>query len=156
MTMSAVSIRRASAKEILDLRHAILRHGLPRETAIFPGDDSPTARHYIAVAGDQIVGCATLHLNQWNGHPAWQLRGMATSPEFRGVGTGRAIVAYFESEILSDPKSPRQLWCNARVPAAGFYQKLGWKIESDVFDIPTAGPHVKMSKLLESAAKSKM
>ena len=144
-------IRRASIEEIIDLRHAILRHGLPRETAIFPGDDSATARHYAAVANNKIVGCATLHLNQWNGKPACQLRGMATSPDFRGAGTGRALVAFFEAEILSDPAAPRQLWCNARVPAAGFYQKLGWQIESDVFDIPTAGPHVKMSKLLKSA-----
>ena len=144
-------IRRASIEEIIDLRHAILRHGLPRETAIFPDDDAATARHYAAVANDTIVGCATLHMNQWNGQSAWQLRGMATSPDFRGVGTGSALVAFFETEILSDPAAPRQLWCNARVPAAGFYQKLGWQIESDVFDIPTAGPHVKMSKLLKSA-----
>ena len=144
-------IRRASIDEIIDLRHAILRHGLPRETANFPGDDAPTARHYAAVANNKIVGCATLHLNQWNGKPAWQLRGMATSPDFRGGGTGSALVAFFEAEILFDPAAPRQLWCNARVPAAGFYQKLGWQIESDVFDIPTAGPHVKMSKLLKSA-----
>jgi len=154
--MSAVSIRRASAKEILDLRHAVLRQGLPRETAIFQGDDAPTARHYVAVANNKVVGCATLHLNQWNGNPAWQLRGMATSPEFRGVGTGTALVTYFESEILSDSALPRQLWCNARVPAAGFYQRLGWRIESDVFDIPTAGPHVKMSKLLQSGGKSSL
>jgi GNAT superfamily N-acetyltransferase len=144
-------IRRASAEEIFDLRHAVLRHGLPRETAIFPGDDATTARHYAAIAGDRIIGCATLHLNQWNGRPAWQLRGMATDPDFRGVGTGSALIDFFEAEILSDPTAPRQLWCNARVPAAGFYQKLGWQIESEVFDIPTAGPHVKMSKLLKSA-----
>jgi GNAT superfamily N-acetyltransferase len=148
---SPAFIRRASIKEIIDLRQAVLRHGLPRETAIFPGDEAPTARHYAAVAGESIVGCATLHLNQWKGTPAWQLRGMATSPEFRGVGTGRALVSFFESEILADAAVPRQLWCNARVPAAGFYQKLGWQIESDVFDIPTAGPHVKMSKLLKPA-----
>jgi hypothetical protein len=45
------------------------------------------------------------------------------------------------------------LWCNARrtIPAAGFYQKQGWTIVSDIFEIPTAGPHVKMSKRLKCA-----
>jgi len=141
-------IRRASAGEIIDLRHVILRNGLPRATAIFAGDESPTARHYAADMEGRIVGCATLHLNQYEGRPAWQLRGMATSAEARGQGVGRALLAFLESELLADAQAPRQLWCNARVPAAGFYQKLGWTIVSEEFDIPTAGPHYRMAKLL--------
>jgi hypothetical protein len=32
--------------------------------------------------------------------------------------------------------------------AIGFYQKLGWKIESEEFEIPTAGPHFKIAKVI--------
>src|SRR5436190_10031407 len=54
-----ITIRRAAAEEVVDLRHAILRAGLPRETAIFPGDDDPTARHFVAVMDGQVVGTLT-------------------------------------------------------------------------------------------------
>jgi len=144
--LDAISIRRATADQIIDLRHAILRAGLPRETAIFPGDDAATSRHYAALAAKRVVGCATLHLNQLQDEPAWQLRGMATTPEYRAKGLGTAILMVVEDEILNDPLATRLLWCNARVPAAGFYTKLGWTIASEQFEVPTAGPHYRMWK----------
>src|SRR5258707_12157124 len=98
-----VTIRRAKVDEIIDLRHVILRNGLPRETAVFPGDHAPTACHYAADVNGQIVGCATLHLNHYEGQPAWQLRGMATTTEARGKGIGGALREFLEGEIRSDP-----------------------------------------------------
>src|SRR6266700_1628599 len=84
-----VNIARASAIDVIDLRHAVLRAGLARESAIFPGDDEPTARHFVARAGDgSVVGCVTLHLNEWQGEPAFQLRGMAVDPGFQSRGIG--------------------------------------------------------------------
>ena len=40
------------------------------------------------------------------------------------------------------------LWCNARTPAVGFYENMRWRVVSAPFEIPTAGPHVKMVKRL--------
>jgi GNAT superfamily N-acetyltransferase len=141
-----VRIRVGAAAEVVDLRHAILRAGLPRETAIFPGDDDPEALHVVAEASDgRTVGCVTLHPSTWNGEPAWQLRGMATDPAVRGSGVGRALLDYLDQHIRSR-SHVRHVWCNARVPAAGFYRRAGWRVESEVFEIPTAGPHVRMSK----------
>lgn len=145
---AAVIVRRAAAEEIFDLRHAVLRQGLPREEAIFPGDDEPTARHYAALAGAAVVGCVTLHAAPWEGEPAWQLRGMATAPEYRRRGVGRLLLRLLEADVLSDAAAPRLLWCNARTPYLGFYESFGWRVVSDVFEIPTAGPHVRMVKRL--------
>ena len=36
------------------------------------------------------------------------------------------------------------LWCNARISAAPFYRKHGWRPVGDTFDIPPFGPHVVM------------
>lgn len=132
---------------VLPLRHAVLRAGLPPETAVFPGDDAPTTRHVAAVndTGD-VIGCLTLHLNSWNGTPAYQLRGMATAPDYRGKGLGRALLTSAEDFVRTTPI--RTIWCNARTPAAGFYTAMGWHIVSEPFDIPTAGPHVKMLREL--------
>jgi GNAT superfamily N-acetyltransferase len=148
-----VRVRRATAAEVIDLRHAILRAGLPRETAIFPGDEKPEAIHVVAEAPDgRIVGCVTLHPSTWNDAPAWQLRGMATDAVVRGTGVGRAMLDFVEQQVRSEAPV-RQMWCNARVPAARFYERAGWVVESEQFEIPTAGPHVRMSKHLDDAAK---
>ena len=137
-----MTIERVELNQIIDLRHEILRAGLPRQTAIFPADDDPGARHYGALDRARVVGCATLHPSQWEGEPAWQLRGMAVTDSHRGKGIGRQLLEFIEFDLKEQPV--RLLWCNARVPAAGFYRKFGWRIVSEAFDIPTAGPHVKM------------
>ena len=147
-----VEIRRADWAEIVDLRHEILRAGLPRSEAIFPGDELSSSRHYgafvtLAVqdgSAPRTVGCATFHASQWQGEPAWQLRGMASALDYRGTGLGRRLLSRADEDVLADPNASRLLWCNARVPAVGFYRLLGWDVVSDVFEIPTAGPHVKM------------
>ena len=51
---------------------------------------------------------------------------------------GRVLIKFqrkkTESEIL---------WCNARTTAFGFYEKMGFNIVVDEFDIPNLGPHKK-------------
>ena len=141
---NSIVVRAAQLQEIVDLRHAVLRQGLPRAEAIFAGDDAPTSRHYGAFRDEVAVGCATLHASEWQGEPAWQLRGMATSPEFRRQGLGKLILEEMEAELAPGAL----LWCNARVPYVAFYQAMGWQVVSEPFEIPTAGPHVKMVKRL--------
>ena len=120
----------------------MLRAGLPRQTAIFAGDGDPAARHYGAFEGERLIGCVTLHPSRWEGEPAWQLRGMAIAEGFRGRGIGRTMLEFIAADFDDQPMT--LVWCNARVPAARFYEKLGWRIVSEVFEIPTAGQHVKM------------
>ena len=39
----------------------------------------------------------------------------------------------------------RRFWCNARVAAVPFYARMGWRVVSDLFDVPTVGPHRVMA-----------
>jgi GNAT superfamily N-acetyltransferase len=141
-----IVFRRADASEIIDLRHRVLRAGLPRVEAIFPGDEIPTNYHFAAFeasTGSPALCCATFHLNSWEDHPAWQLRGMATEPTWAGRGLGRGVMDLAVTTIRA--ASPvKFFWCNARLIAVPFYQKLGWQIASELFEIPTAGPHHQM------------
>jgi GNAT superfamily N-acetyltransferase len=146
--MSLSDVRHARLEEIVDLRHVMLRQGLPRESAIFPGDELPDSRHYGAFQQAEAIGCATLHVSRWDLEPAWQLRGMAVAERLLGQGVGKAILAFLEADLLATTPV-RLLWCNARVPASAFYQKQGWEIRSTPFDIPTAGPHVRMTKRID-------
>jgi GNAT superfamily N-acetyltransferase len=142
-----LSIRQANLEELVDLRHRVLRQGLPRETAIFPGDELPGSWHFGVFEGDTVIGCATFHRNPFESEPAWQLRGMATDEPYRSKGVGRRLLGFAE-ELLRRNESIRRMWANARVPAIRFYESLGWEIVSDEFDVPTAGPHRRIAKRL--------
>ena len=76
-----------------------------------------------------------------------EIKSMHTAAAARGRGVGRAMLAFVE-RTLREETPVRQMWCNARVPAIGFYERLGWRVVSERFEIPTAGPHVRMTKLL--------
>jgi GNAT superfamily N-acetyltransferase len=148
--MAEFEIRRITPEETIPLRHPILRAGLTRETAIFPGDEAETSRHFGAFRNGQLVGVATIHfvplLDRPDFDSAYQLRGMATSPEVRGLGAGRALV---EACVEAARAAGAQwIWCNARTPAAGFYARYGFQTTGGIFEIPTAGPHVRMLRAL--------
>ena len=139
-------MQQVAIDRIIALRHAELRTGLPLQTARFEGDEEPTTFHFGAFLADgQNIGCASMMLTTYLGSPAYQLRGMATRKDWTGRGVGRALLAMAERTVRE--KTPiRQFWCNARTPAVGFYQKQGWTVVSDLFDIPSAGPHYRMAK----------
>lgn len=139
-------VRRITAEETLALRLPILRAGLPRETAVFPGDENPTTCHFGAFVVGRLAGVASIYEARFAERPeitkAWQLRGMATLPEVRGRGSGRALLATCVEEARAH--EGELLWCNARTPAVAFYARHGWRVIGAEFEIPTAGPHFRM------------
>lgn len=143
------TICRVSVDVILDLRHRILRAGLPKESAQFPGDGVPSTWHlalFHSLGKDSPPAtCASFMLNSYRDEAAWQLRGMATDQPYQGKGFGGELIRCAEVLISAD-SNVRLFWCNARVPAIRFYEKHGWRVDSDEFDIPTAGPHRRMVK----------
>jgi GNAT superfamily N-acetyltransferase len=144
-----IIICRVSVDVILDLRHRILRAGLPKESAQFPGDDSPSTWHFAlfnSLSKDAPPAtCASFMLNSYKDETAWQLRGMATDQPHQGKGFGGELIRCAEVLVSAD-SNVHPFWCNARVPAIPFYEKHGWRVDSEEFDIPTAGPHRKMVK----------
>jgi GNAT superfamily N-acetyltransferase len=153
MSATPIVIQQVGVDKIFALRHKILRAGLPLESARFEGDEAETTLHFAAYssgAEGRLVGCLSFMLNSWEQQPAWQLRGMAVDAPHQRRGVGRELIARAEEALARQGRTPL-LWCNARVPAVGFYQKLGWTVVSAVFEIPTAGPHVKMTKRLKKS-----
>jgi GNAT superfamily N-acetyltransferase len=140
------SARRVAATEIIDLRHRVLRAGLPRQSANFPGDDDPATVHFAVSEDGRVIGCATAIDSKWEREPAIQVRGMAVDQACRGRGIGEVLLG--EIERLASARGVKLLWANCRTPAAGFYSKAGWTKVSEEFEIPTAGPHFKMVRRL--------
>jgi GNAT superfamily N-acetyltransferase len=148
-SIGEIVIRAVPAAEIIDLRHQVLRQGLPRNTAIFPGDEEPGAIHLAAFSGDTLIGCATLHRNSFDHQAAYQLRGMAVAPSHQRHGIGALLLAEAERRVIS--QGVNTLRANCRTPAVPFYRKHGWQIISAEFIIETAGPHFKMMKIIRAA-----
>ncbi len=146
---SAIQLRPATLDEILSLRHAELRAGLPLEAARFDGDGEAATRHFGAFLPPtgEPIGCVSCMRRPLDAADAWQVRGMATRADLAGRGIGRALLAFALGRLRAED-GPAITWCNARVTALGFWLHTGWTIASDVFDIPGVGPHRVMRRTL--------
>jgi len=72
----------------------------------------------------------------------WRVRGMATAPEARGRGAGSAVLAALLDHALS--QGGREAWASVRTPAQSLYERAGFRVDSDVYEVPRIGPHVLM------------
>jgi GNAT superfamily N-acetyltransferase len=131
-------------EEVLPLRSLVLRNGKPLTECEFEGDRNYDTFHLGYVENDKIRSIASLMRNDYfpEEGECYQLRGMATHPDFGGRGYGAALIN-FAVEYLKEYQTD-YLWCNARSSAATFYKKLGFINESPEFDIPGIGFHYEM------------
>jgi len=75
----------------------------------------------------------------------YRLRGMATNPSKQGQGAGSQLIQFAEAHMLK--KKANIWWCNARISAAGYYEKLGLEQFGTTFDIPPIGMHKVMVRV---------
>jgi ribosomal protein S18 acetylase RimI-like enzyme len=139
-----ISIEQVDAATTYPLRAQELRQGRPVE---IEEDDAPYTLHLAArldggeVAG-QIVGVVRFHPRDcpWRDtEGSWQLRGMATDPRVRGLGAGRALVAEGLTRLAA--QGAQLVWCDARKPAVGFYERIGFTVVTEEYDLRPVGPH---------------
>ena len=139
----AITVEQVAAGVTYPLRGAVLRVGRPVE---IPGDDDPATVHLAArTAEGQVVGVVRFHPNRCPWVPAgapWQLRGMATDPAVRGAGVGRLLVADGLARVAA--AGGDLVWCDARQAAAGFYERMGFRVVAGPYDIDPIGPHLGM------------
>lgn len=131
-------------EELIPLRHRILRHGRPVQSAYFAEDRDINTLHFgLFDETGQLVCCLTITPQAYKEQSAWQLRGMATDELWQGKGLGSKLISLAMDYVQAKEKKSL-FWCNARETAVGFYEKLGWKIDSEQFTIDPIGPHYKM------------
>ena len=125
---------------IRHLRYEILRkpHALPTSGTHFPGDENESTVHVLALHYSKLIGCATLLVDD---SPDIQLRGMAVANQWQRKGIGQQIVESAKNIAIEKNKN---LWCNARFLAIGFYERQGWIQSGEFFEVPIIGPHIVM------------
>lgn len=144
MEPTTLTVSEVPAADTIPLRGAVLRPGRP---AAIDGDDDPATFHLAArTAQGQIVGVVRFHPAPcpWRREASapWQLRGMATDPAVRGAGAGRALLVEGLAAVAA--RGGDLVWCDARLAAVGFYERMGFAVVTQEYDKPGIGPHLGM------------
>ncbi|HEY5652675.1 MAG TPA: GNAT family N-acetyltransferase, partial [Acidimicrobiia bacterium] len=129
----------------IDLRHRLLRSGMPRSSVSMSGSEDAVwfgVLHDGSVEG--TIGLFTETSPE--GDSRHRLRAMATSETIRGSGLGKMLVDALCDRVVS--VGGTSVWAAARAPAVAFYSKLGFEITSDEYEVDGIGPHVRMRRAL--------
>lgn len=150
--MSNITIKQVNSSspeypQIWQLREEILRKplGLSLKNEDLGDDDLDTI--FIALHNDFVIGCVMMHPLQNN---IIKLRQMALYETWQGKGIGQLLVK--EAEKYSWQQGYDKIVLHARQYAIGFYERLDYHINSDVF-IEVNIPHVAMEKLRPALVK---
>jgi predicted GNAT family N-acyltransferase len=132
--------------DIRKLRHEVLwPHKTSFEECVIDPDEIETTFHMGAIEDNVVVGTSTFLIDinaKFETNSQYRLRAMATSPSVRGKQVGRQII---EASIEKLKKMNIDLlWCDARLEATGFYEKLGLQMKGEIYDVPNIGPHKLM------------
>ena len=99
--------------------------------------------HIIAKNDKIIIGIGRL---QFNSKDEAQIRYMAVEPEHERQGIGKQIVATLEDQARENNRITIIL--NAREPAVGFYEKLGYIKKEKTYLLFNKIQHYKMRKTI--------
>jgi N-acetylglutamate synthase-like GNAT family acetyltransferase len=147
MTTSSIAIKRiatgtAEYEQMLELRDRVLR--IPLGLSV-RNDNLRQDEHDVLLVAHQvsaIIGCVILHPVD---KETVRLRAMAVVPALQGQGIGRLLV--HEAERVAREEGFPRIILHARIVVAGFYEKLGYLRQGEIFTEVTI-PHVVMQKSL--------
>jgi predicted GNAT family N-acyltransferase len=149
MVIELVEFGSALWHQAAALRVAVFveEQGVPRDLEMDEYD--VIATHFVAIDEGVVVGTLRVVRKQREG--AVKIGRVAVANKFRGHGIGAAMMSMAISHFLS--KGVKQFVLTAQVPVIGFYEKLGFVAEGEVFD--EAGiPHrtMKLGAALDGCA----
>jgi predicted GNAT family N-acyltransferase len=144
-----VRITPVAPEVVRPLRQKVLRPHQTIAKQVYAGDDAPGAAHFAAFDDDgRVVGIASITPEPYprdhdGASGAFRIRGMATDPDAgRGLGAGAQLLTACLDHARD--RGGRRVWCNARTPARGFYERAGFTAVGDEFTLTGIGPHFLM------------
>jgi len=139
-----------SSKQTYPLRLAVLwQHKNSLNECGLEIDDLESTFHVGVYKNKEIVAVGTFLQQQnekFEAKNQYRLRAMATSPKVRGKNFGKLLIEFAIEELKN--RKADLLWCDARKVALGFYEKMGFKIKGDFYEIPIIGSHKLMYKVI--------
>jgi GNAT superfamily N-acetyltransferase len=108
--------------------HAVEATEADFRVALFPQDRAPTAFAHVAEVDGEIVGMAVWYVtfSTWLGGGGIWLEDLFVSPEHRGSGLGKALLATLAA-VCNERGYGRLEWWVLRwnTPSIGFYDSIG-------------------------------
>ncbi|MDQ7917489.1 GNAT family N-acetyltransferase [Mesonia sp. MT50] len=144
-----IEIKEVDVAVVLSIRQEVLRNGKPIRMCKMQGDELPSSIHLGLFYENKLAGITSLMVEA---HPEFpdlsqlRLRGMAVLPEFQKKKLGKLLME--EAISVSQKKHADILWFNAREAAVGFYEKFGFSVRGNLFNIKDVGDHFLMYKEL--------
>jgi GNAT superfamily N-acetyltransferase len=132
------------------LRMEVLRPWQSPSEAMYAREGDASTAHYAVLGQDgEVLAVGSVMADP---HPLapregdWRVRGMATREDLRGEGLGSMVLGALEDHARE--AGGRRVWCNARTAARPFYERAGFAVEGEEFQIEGIGGHFLMSKPL--------
>ena len=132
-----------TAADTHDLRRRVLRDGTPSDVLVWEGDDEPATFHLGVRTDEGVVAISTWLQRRYPDRPAeaaFQLRGMATDPAWRGTGVGARLLRAGLEHCAE--RGATLVWARARVTALPFYERHGFEpVGPEYTDLTTGLRH---------------
>jgi GNAT superfamily N-acetyltransferase len=120
-------IRPIPADDTLPLRHSVLWPDKPFDYVRLSDDD--TGQHFGGFVEEQLVAVISLFVDTQTNTA--RFRKFATQPDFQNRGIGTQLLNHVIEQARQ--AGATELWCDARLTAAAFYERFGMQAEGDVF-----------------------
>ena len=142
-----INIKQASPgnelKQYYNLRWRILRKPWNQPEGSEKDKIEDECIHIIAKDNDNVIGVGRL---QFNSGTEAQIRYTAVDPDYEKQGIGKKIVGALEGHARKNNRTTITL--DAREPAVGFYEKLGYIKKEKTYLLFNKIQHYKMKKAI--------
>jgi GNAT superfamily N-acetyltransferase len=128
VTFREVTIGSAEYMAAVRLREAILRAPLGLVLSAEELAAEPACRHFVGLAGNEVI--ATLLLKPLDARTV-KMRQVAVDPAWQRSGVGARLIRFAEEAALAHGFG--EIVAHARGTAVGFYERLGYSAEGEVF-----------------------
>ncbi|MCB0401013.1 MAG: GNAT family N-acetyltransferase [Flavobacteriales bacterium] len=139
-------VRLISPEETYPLRLEVLWPHLDRlDQCGIDVDETEGTFHVGALKDGKVVAIGTFLIQrneQFDAKKQYRLRAMASSPDVRGGNYGKRVIDFALDKLKNEGID--LLWCDARKIALGFYEKMGFEVTGDFYEVRNIGPHKLM------------
>lgn len=125
--MIEIQLKPISADDTLPLRHSVLWPDKPFDYVRLPNDAQ--GYHLGGFADGRLVSVISLFFDEGAGSA--RFRKFATHPDYQNQGIGTQLLNHVIEKARQN--DARELWCDARLTAAAFYERFGMTPDGDVF-----------------------
>lgn len=144
--MSDFVVECVSSELTRSIRHQVLwQHKASPDLCVLDSDSAENAFHVGVSCRSELISVGSFFPQQhskFSVSHAYRLRAMATMPNYHSKGSGRVLIE-FALGVLRERKVDL-LWCDARLSAVGFYERLGFSVNHEIYEVPLIGPHKLM------------